>query len=486
MKRINILSVLASILVITGSCQKFLDVNPKTQAPQDVFFNSQEGFKDALSGVYIQLKNNSIYGKHLTYGHIENLVSSWDVTAGTTEEHIGKFNFAEERVQNAFDNIYSKAYSTIANVNSILAQIDENKSVFKNKDLYNVVKGESLAIRAYLHFDMLRLFGPKPTEIDNSIKLPYVTELSKEINPLIDYNSYTSKVMKDLTEAEELLREVDPILQYSIAELRNPGPNYVFNPSDEYLAYRHYRLNIHAVKALQARINLWMGKNEQAYLAAKSVIEAKDRNGNDIFRLGIASDFASSNFILTPEHIFGLYDFSMFSKYASDFAEGNYKKGSTPTIINTQLYGNTGVDQREINLWQIRTLANQAQVNVIKKFLVAETPQNLASDYKQIPMLRLSEMYLIASETAPLAEAQEYWNKYLTARNLPISTLNSDEVLRKSDIVKEYRKEFYAEGQAFYAYKRINAARTAVLFIPANVEVNYVIPLPLSENANQQ
>jgi hypothetical protein len=75
--------------LILNACNKFLDVLPRTQIPEDNLFNTEQGFKDALTGVYISAKSNATYGKSLTFGTIENLVSSWDVTTNTLEQQLG-------------------------------------------------------------------------------------------------------------------------------------------------------------------------------------------------------------------------------------------------------------------------------------------------------------------------------------------------------------------------------------------------------------
>jgi hypothetical protein len=96
-------------------------------------------------------------------------------------------------------------------------------------------------------------------------------------------------------------------------------------------------------------------------------------------------------------------------------------------------------------------------------------------------MLRLSEMYFIAIETAPLSEAQTLWAAYRTARNIPVTILPSDPILLQNALLPEYRKEFYAEGQAFYAYKRLNSTTANVLFAPTGSSINYLFPLPKTE-----
>ena len=56
------------------------------------------------------------------------------------------------------ENIWAKAYSVIANANEALTNMEGQESSL-NEVYYHVIKGELLAIRAYMHFDLLRLYG---------------------------------------------------------------------------------------------------------------------------------------------------------------------------------------------------------------------------------------------------------------------------------------------------------------------------------------
>ena len=101
----------------------------------------------------------------------------------------------------------------------------------------------------------------------------------------------------------------------------------------------------------------------------------------------------------------------------------------------------------------------------------------------QIPMFKLSEMYLIAAETSTVpATGISYLNTLRFNRGL--GNLATTAVLA-TEVTKEYRKEFIGEGQLFFYYKRINSAN-----IPngaaasGNLTMNatqYVVPLPDSE-----
>lgn len=96
-------------------------------------------------------------------------------------------------------------------------------------------------------------------------------------------------------------------------------------------------------------------------------------------------------------------------------------------------------------------------------------------------------MYLIAVEAAPtLAESQAYWSTFRIARNISVSTLPTDPLMLKDEVMKEYRKEFYAEGQSFFNYKRLNMPKTKILYAStsASVVLNYVVPLPKTELIN--
>lgn len=479
MRKIQIIFMIVLGVLGVQSCNDFLDVNPKTQLRQESLFSSESGFKDALTGVYISLKSNENYGHNLTMGTIEHLISNYDVSTNSIESKIGMFNFTDEVVERRFDSIFAKQFSTIANINNLLQNLNERSDVFQDKDLYKLIKGECLALRAFCHFDVLRLWGPVPVEANLSKPiLPYVKMLSIQNNAFVSYSDFKNNLLEDINEAESLLEQVDPIRKHSLTSLGNPGGGLgsTFNPDDTYWAYRYFRFNYYAVKALQARICTWFGDEDKAYSAAKAVITAST------YVLGAAADFTAKDYTLSNEQIFAISDFGLNAKYNQYFASGTFKKGNSETSVKSQLYGSTGTDIREINLWQLIVQSSGVRTYVCQKYNVPSTAGTGFSDRNRIPLMRLSEMYFIAIETAPdMAEAQRLWDNFRTVRNLTETTLESNKELRKVQLAKEFRKEFYAEGQSFYFYKRINAAKTNVLWVPSTATINYVVPLPKSE-----
>src|SRR5437763_3910709 len=106
-------------------------------------------------------------------------------------------------------NIWNSMYVCIANLNNLLAAIDSRQSVFTGNN-YQLVKGEALGLRAYLHFDLLRLFAPSPAQSGlNSQAIPYVTKLSPYTVPTSTTGEVLDACLSDLTVAKSLLLDQD-------------------------------------------------------------------------------------------------------------------------------------------------------------------------------------------------------------------------------------------------------------------------------------
>jgi hypothetical protein len=102
------------------------------------------------------------------------------------------------------------------------------------------------------------------------------------------------------------------------------------------------------------------------------------------------------------------------------------------------------------------------------------------------PAIRLSEIYYIAAECTFDSDPEKAWGYFNTVRlNRGIGATITNEPSKDvflNELVKESRKEFYAEGQIFYMYKRLNRAivgQSGIIYSPAdNI---FVLPLPDDE-----
>ena len=454
------------LMVLVSGCGDWLDIKPQTESKEDDLFAKEQGFKDALIGAYIQMKQNSLYGQNLTYTTLEYLAQHWNYSLVTYEENLSTYVYSDAIVEATFSSVYEQWYKVILSCNNILNNIDGRKDVFTKK-YYELVKGEALAIRAFMHFDVLRLFGPTPPAVVSGERiLPYVTEVSTIPNVHITFDEYIKLLEQDMLEAESLLAVSDPII----------GDNTSLYDAamDDFIQSRELRVNYYALKALMARFYLWIDQEDSAFSCAKEVIEAKSALGGDIFTLADKTVFLSDNKALTGEWIFGISVKGLADDVQVNFIEARAgaKLTKTKEMVLTGLYENNTADTIR-NLWKDYTSESGA---IFSYLFTKYTQEGLSS----LPVMRISEMYLVAAEAAPtLEEGISYFRKFRTSRDLQTLTY-STKIQLQSDILKEYEKEFYGEGQMFYAYKRVNSPSMLWSIVPITPSI-YKIPLPQDE-----
>src|SRR5438309_190015 len=194
MNKITFTILVSGALVFTG-CKKWLDVKPQGQTTKDEIFQTQKGFRDALTGAYLDLKSSDAYGTAMTWSTIEFMARNWDVVSPnyTDLSNLVNANYTDANVRTMLDNIYAKEYKVVADVNSILSAIDTKKDIFQDNN-YPLIKGEALALRAFTHFDVLRMYGTMPDSPGISPILPYVQAVSKDIVPLSTYDDFAKQV----------------------------------------------------------------------------------------------------------------------------------------------------------------------------------------------------------------------------------------------------------------------------------------------------
>lgn len=70
------------------------------------------------------------------------------------------------------------------------------------------------------------------------------------------------------------------------------------------------------------------------------------------------------------------------------------------------------------------------------------------------------------------------YKAFCIARDIPVREFQEAEL--EDILLEEYNKEFYAEGQTFYQYKRLGVENMLWAQDPGNEEA-FVVPLPLKE-----
>ena len=489
------LLMLASCSLLLSSCNDWLDVRPDTEQKEDGQFSTEKGFQTALTGCYIQMASTDAYGMRLSMTSVECLADLWYITPSSkryAERDLSNHDYTSDYAKSAMSGIYTSLFKTIAQASLIIKNANENVGVFSEKRIHDIVLGEAYAIRAYCQLDILRLFGQMPQGGSMQVKLPYSeTTGIDEMPPYFGFNEYVGKLKSDITQAEQLLKDSDPAMHYPYNRTYATGEVY---EQHAYLQYRQMRLNYWAVRALHARMSLYTGDKQEALTIARELIGAQRADGGTVRALSGQSDFKAGYLACPNECYFSISKYNIQSLAVGYFSDNEekiigtydpeYHLVLTHTMLDELFDGeNTNSHNRYTNLWnrQLRDDASALWCGFMRYCYDEEKVTNPALYYQIVPMLRVSEMYLIAMETSSdLTEVNRLYREYMVAHDVA----SMPEFSSLSDvhtwIENEYRREFYGEGQMFFTYKRLGEKSIKWMSEPAG-ENTYVIPLPETE-----
>ena len=459
-------ALLLTVSLAMTSCNDWLNVQPRSQVEDTELFSSERGFKEALAGVYSSMVSPNTYAKELTYGFIGVLGQEWDYYYSSQYNDVATYGYDAAYPTSFIRGIWTTNYSGIANANHLLANIDANAGLFA-KDNYEVIKGEALALRAFLHFDLLRCFGVSYAVNPQQPSIPYSTSLSYSVSPQLTVSEATEAVLQDVLAAEALLKDHDPIVTgREITEMVDNG--YLFN--------RQLHLNYYAVKGLEARVLMWKGDYAGAASAADEVVKAT------AFRWAAVDDLQKGyDRCLANEHLFALNNLTLTSSVAE-----NYFSDDSPysfAVTRDRLldyFDNATQDYRYTFLFK-----TGSSTHANNRYLMKYDEPSSANEYysNKMPLMRLSEMYLIKSEALYRQgdddEALAALNEVRKARNL--SALSELPTNYYTELIREYRRELLGEGQLFFLYKRLNSANILYSDVNAVADKVYTFPLPISE-----
>ena len=128
--KVSIIISTIFILALT-SCNSWLDVTPQDTVDEDVLFSTGDGYRNVLNGVYKQMATPSMYGKELSWGMLDvmgQLYHQRAFSSGVEYRAVASSKYTDKSVKPLIQDIWSLAYNSIANCNSILAKIDGTDS----------------------------------------------------------------------------------------------------------------------------------------------------------------------------------------------------------------------------------------------------------------------------------------------------------------------------------------------------------------------
>lgn len=470
------LFIALSILLGLSSCN-WLDLEPTDTTTETDLFKTGDGYRIALNGIYQQMSETDLYGQQLTWGLLDVLGQTYSSSfLGTAYYASANYKYTDNRVKPLVEAIWEKAYNSIANCNNIIQRIEtESASLFEEGETEkNLIEGEALALRAYLHFDILRLFAPSMKKDDGKSYIPYVDTYPCTFQPYTTNNEVLKKAIADLKRAKDLVGPFDT------ADLKWMLTRYRFENdvragggrTNLFLAYRGYRMNYFAICALLARVYNYAGMHKEAFDEASIVIEATgDSYGTLIFEPTSLSGLSDGNVKLYDELIFSLSNRDLWTNYKS-----YYVSTSDQLVLaerNTTDLFDSPIDMRgNAKLVKLES----RKLFCLRNVEVGGTYATFVKD--MIPMIRLGEMYYIRAEyynsLKDIENAKSELDEFRSGYSCPPGMLTDD---IESEIIKEVHREYLTEGQLFFYYKKFN-------HLPKKMQSDdsFVFPRPDSED----
>lgn len=480
MKIRNILSVSLLTLALgvsTTACNDFLDVHPSGEKVEGDLFDTPKGFEEAIYGVYGTMSSTSLYGMDLLWGLTD--VMAQDLSSNSSAMNaLRKYDYDNQYVRDRFSGVWTKAYQTIGYANNVIKNLNETSLSLRHHDTY---LGEMLAVRALLHFEMLRMFAPLTP---SATAIPYVETWDFSVKPFLTVAQVTAKIEADLLEAERLLAPVDePLMTY-------PRDNAQY---EAFMNWRETHMNVWAVRALLARLYFYTGSKDKAAVYASKVIDSNvfplaDQTEIRSFIAGIISPKETIFGVYAPKYLdtskANLYTYSSYQSYIPyDNVTGATYDYPWQNVFNEDMT-DTSQDARIAWFYQTQTLTK-----LFKLVDYATIENNDVSQHSEISgvnVMRIAELYLIAAECyldSDPAKALKYFNDEITSRGLTALSPERGETLTVDRIYNEFHKELFGEGQQWYNMKRLgkdfrsNAESRPIL---ASDKI-YVVPVPADE-----
>lgn len=520
-RHILLSTVVLFIVHFLCGCTDWLDYQPNDKQSEEQQFATKEGFYATVNGIYNRMGGNSLYGKYLSYEMIDILGQYYTVEQSDESSYykylraLTTWDYSNETVLAVLSTIWNETYSTIMNINVILNNIEKDatdKRMLPTQE-YEMLKGEMLAARAMLHFDMLRLFGPIYDRNPDGRGIPYNENTKAQILPILSANEVLSNyILRDLIEAEKLLLNSDPVLT------EGPRAEYDDISMDNSMRYRQLRLNYYATVLLTARAYLWKGDYSHALEEARKLTDdPKLRIFFPAVDPGtLLANSSDPDRMFSTEVLFGYYNKNRGLIYDYTFGGSNTNKSlliPRSGYVNEKLFGgyDTG-DYRYQSQWiDGTTLEGLATKQLVKFKDINDAGRDEASSGQETDetavlqaqkfygsfcsLIKLSEAYYIAaealgttgSEVYDLPSAWGYLNTMRNARGLGGYGNTTAESYFQNFLTLEYIREYIGEGQKFFYFKRRNKGfdndyngrqEVAVMTSPGQVIIPGILEIP--------
>lgn len=481
---------LFAVLSLAVSCNvnEFLTEDPVMSQSTELTLSDYNGLNKAVAGAYSPIAGSGWYGAFF--------VLDAEMRAGNAMIPTNT-NFQSGRMMTPYYMTYSPdatsglwgtAYYVISACNNVINAIDSNSeslvsSSVTTADLNNL-KAEALALRAFSHFDLLRLYS----HLDGSngeYGVCVITEpqLPTDMPARASVEETYAQIIKDLTDAESLMS--DSYRRSGVADVKATVNKDVIQAllARVYLYHKDYaKAAEYATKVINCgRYKLWTAAEYPSVWGK----EVAGDGGEVIFEVYGKQTNSYDAWWEGPSHMtnpLGYADCAATDQLTALFEEGDVR-GTT---------GIRGTDDGKVLFCTDKDEASGGQLWTMKYYGKGDGNATSTPDFNNVIVLRLSEMYLIRAEASVNGAGSTALADLNTIRaNRGASPLGS---AGKADVALERRLELNFEGHYWFDLDRTGGS---VSYSDANVTRNisagdkfWALPIPkaqidINENLKQ-
>lgn len=422
------------LLCALSSCNNWFDVAPKeTYMDEDNLFKQESAFRNAMNGIYTDLRSDDAYGLVLSLGALELMGQTFVPDA--SYEPIAGFDNTSQTVKDIHEGAWSRLYNVINSCNNLLRIFEKRTEVNFISGSREMMMAELKALRAFLHYELVRLYHPASVRNSDFKGVCWVDGVNTAQE--LTTNALLAKINDELTKALVDLEKYDPVVT---------GVSY---DRDELLGTsviaRSLKMNYYAALAVKARLCMELATAE-AHREAIACADEVIASGFVSFATSKGTDIAFSK-----EHVFALP-----SKGMSDKAYNLYMYPGMPVspVVDISVWRTASPNDLRLSWF------DTGFSSIYPKYGEESIAVGLGSE-QPIPMIKLGEMYLIAAEASlKLSDRQgayAYMNEFATKRFRNTTLSESSTIAEfEADILLESQREFLGEGKLFFYYKRNN------------------------------
>lgn len=390
-----------------SSCSdNWLNVDPTTSVETEKAIETTTDAEYALNGIYNTMQNYESYGARMVY---YGDVTGEDAQAYSNTKRCANYYMFQYNKDNAPSSFWKYSYKIIRLANNILAA--------KPKALNDNIVGQALALRALALFDVTKIYG-----------VPYTKDGGKSWGGviLLQSSKYNAKPKRS-TVAEcydQIISDLVKACQI-LDSKANPG-----------------KINQAAAKTLLARVYLYKGDFDNALKASEDAISTAEKSG---YRLWKNEEYlAGWKDKLDIEVMFKITNTATDNAGNESLGSLYHDKGYKDIILSDDFLTLMKTDTKDVRYGLI-------EGKYYRKYLGNGTDEDFRSS--DIPVVRLSEAYLIAAEAAIRQTTPDNTKatKYLSAivtRGNPTKSVKGAVTL--DQILTERRKELMGEGHRFF------------------------------------